>query len=158
VPTGIATDSFNQHFFSDLVRHRAIVELIGYENEAFIFPSVHHSFKFCTLVLTGPDRGLERTKLAFYCRKVEDAGDPRRWFDLSRDDFARMNPNTLTCPVFRTGCDARLSLKLYEGVPVLVDNKAGSDPWQFRGLLMFMMNSDSGLFETQPGEDKLPLY
>ena len=49
VPTGIATDSFNQYFFGKLVQTQTLVSLHSFENEEFIFPAVHHSTKFCLL-------------------------------------------------------------------------------------------------------------
>ncbi len=53
VPTGIATDSFNQYFFAKLVNDRALSSLFDFENRESIFPGVHRSYKFCLLTLTG---------------------------------------------------------------------------------------------------------
>jgi len=52
-PTGVATDDTTRAFFADLTATRTLCRLIGYENEAFIFPAVHHAFKFCALTMTG---------------------------------------------------------------------------------------------------------
>ena len=51
VPTGIATDSFNQYFFADLVEKNDLVSLFDFENRNAIFPGVHRSYKFCLLTL-----------------------------------------------------------------------------------------------------------
>src|SRR5690606_2663 len=109
VPTSIATTSFTQHFFGDLVKKQALARLIGFENEAFIFADVHHSFSFCALIMTGEEKPTENAEFIFYCRYFEDLGQPERRFVLSRDDFELINPNTRNCPIFRTNIDAELT-------------------------------------------------
>ena len=109
VPTGIATDDTTKAFFGDLVETGSLARLIDFENEAFIFPAVHHAFKFCLLTMAGSAARVERADLAFFCRHYEDADDPRRRFTLSSADFALINPNTRTCPIFRTRADAELT-------------------------------------------------
>ncbi len=158
VPTGIATDDTTKAFFSDLVEKGSLARLIGYENEAFIFPAVHHAFKFCLLTMAGSAERVERAELAFFCRHYEDAADPQRRFTLSSPDFALINPNTRTCPIFRTRADAELTAKIYRRVPVLEDERAKDNPWGMRFLAMFHMSNDSGLFRTEPGDGLLPLY
>jgi hypothetical protein len=158
VPTGIATDAFNQFFFADLVAKRALNRLIGFENEAFIFPAVHHSFKFCALTIAGNLGNVENADFAFFCRHFEDVKDPERHFQMSSEDFGLLNPNTRTCPIFRTRSDADLTKQMYRGARVLVDETTEQNPWGFKGLPMFMMNTDSKLFRTSPGTGLLPLY
>jgi hypothetical protein len=86
---------------------------------------------------------------------------------LSPEDFALINPNTRTCPTFRTRADADLTRQIYERVPVLVreprteengDVVAGANPWGVRFMLMFMMNTASHLFLTEPAPGLVPLY
>ena len=69
------------------------------------------------------------------------------------------NPNTRTCPVFRTRPDAELTRAIYQRVPVLVREKApDGNPWGIRFMTMFHMSNDSHLFRNAPGEGLLPLY
>jgi hypothetical protein len=56
VPSGIATDDTTKEFFSDLVKKQVLASLLGFENEEFIFPGVHHSTKFCLLTVCGKNR------------------------------------------------------------------------------------------------------
>lgn len=51
VPTGIVTDDTTKDFFGDLIRKGQLSRVIGFENESFIFPAIHHSTKFCCLIL-----------------------------------------------------------------------------------------------------------
>jgi hypothetical protein len=102
---------------------------------------------------------VERADLAFFCRHYEDTADPQRRFAMSSADFALINPNTRTCPIFRTRADAELTAKIHQRVPVLDNERSRSNPWGIsfkQGL--FNMTSDSGLFRTEPGDGLLPLY
>ncbi|HXK44077.1 MAG TPA: hypothetical protein PKV82_14765, partial [Anaerolineae bacterium] len=152
VPTGIATDAFNQFFFADLVEQEQIVSLFDFENREGIFPGVHRSYKFCLLTLSGARenvRGPSPLTLSFFATRAEHLRDPRRVFSLTRADIARINPNTRTLPVFRTRQDADLTRAIYARVPVLVNEALKENPWDVRFKLMFMMNTDSHLFRTR---------
>jgi len=102
--------------------------------------------KFCLLTLSGAP--VERGDLAFFLTRATHLRDDRRRFQLSAEDFALLNPNTRTCPVFRTKADADLTRAIYRRVPVLVDERTGANPWGVSFLAMFHMSNDSGLFRT----------
>jgi len=158
LPTGIATDHATKGFFGDLVQKEQISKLLGFENEAFIFPAVHHSFKFCAITMTGAQCRTENIDFAFFCRHFDDVRDPIRHFTLSSNDLTLLNPNSSTCPVFRTNADAEISKSIYQRVPVLVNERTGENPWGIKFLAMFHMANDSHLFQTAPGEGLVPLY
>lgn len=157
VPTGIATDDTTKDFFGDLVKNENLVSLYNFENEAFIFPSVHHAFKFSLLTIGGD---LVRVISEFICfiRYLAQMNDSRRQFRLSQKDIALFNPNTRTASVFRTRADAELTRKIYQRVPVLWREDPASNPWGVSFRTMFHMSNDSGLFKTQPADDDVPLY
>ena len=157
-PTGIATDNTTKAFFDDLTARRSLVSVIGFENEAFIFPNVHHSFKFCALTVAGSRADVREADFAFLCRHFADVHDTIRHFRLSASDIALLNPNTRTCPVFRTQPDAELTKAIYRRVPVLLNEATGDNPWGVRFQAMFHMANDSGLFQSGPGDGLLPLY
>jgi hypothetical protein len=52
-----------------------------------------------------------------------------RIFTLSKDDFSLINPNTKTCPVFRTNKDADLTIKVLKRVGVFVNEANNINPW-----------------------------
>jgi len=136
LPTGIATDDTTKRFFSDLVSRGQLATLIGFENEEFLFPAVHHSFKFCALVVAGEGAPVKETKLSFYIRNFGQIREGGRSFTLAAQDFELLNPNTRTCPVFRTRSDAELTRKIYKLVPVLVDEAKHLNPWSINFLRM----------------------
>jgi hypothetical protein len=152
VPTGIATDDTNKMFFGDVVSNRALASLYDFENREGIFPEVHRSYKFCTLTLTGDQRGPERADLMCFALRAEDLLDTERHFTLTPGDFALINPNTRTLPIFRSRRDAELTLRMYRAAPVLVD-ESGPEPVSPWGVTfrqgLFNMTSDSHLFRTR---------
>jgi len=156
IPTGIATDDTCKQFFSDLNERRALSRLYDFENREAIFPAVHRSYKFCLLTVTG--KRVKEAEFAFFCTRTEHLRDQERRFSLAPDDLALLNPNTRTCPVFRTRTDADLTKEIYRRVPVLVNEATGENPWGVKFLAMFHMSNDSGLFSTEPGEGLVPLY
>jgi hypothetical protein len=150
LPTGIATDFFNKDYFGALVEGRELASLYDFENAAPLFPGVHRSYKFCLLTLTGPEAPVDAADFAFFLHQPEQLRDPERRFSLTPEDFRRINPNTQTCPVFRTRRDAELTRAIYARVPVLVNEATEANPWGVafkQGL--FNMASDSGLFRTR---------
>ena len=149
LPTGIATDYYNKDYFGALVEGRELASLYDFENAAPLFPGVHRSYKFCLLTLTGPEAPADAADFAFFLHQPEQLRDPERRFALTASDFRRINPNTQTCPIFRTRRDAELTRAIYARVPVLVNETTGENPWGVSFLRMFDMTNDSGLFRTQ---------
>jgi hypothetical protein len=158
VPTGIATDDTTKRFFGDLIKQQNLASLTGFENEAFIFSAVHHAFKFCTLAITGNAAKITQADFTFYSRYFSDINNLQRRFTLTAQEIALINPNTFTCPIFRTHQDAELTKKIYQYVPVLENEKTGVNPWGISFMAMFHMANDSGLFENEARENLLPLY
>lgn len=150
VPTGIATDSFTQEFFRYLVESGRLHSLLSFENEEFLFPSVHHATRFCILSIGGEKRCLQVVRCVFFARQIGDVSMVERNVLLRPADFVLFNPNTGTSPTFRTNRDAEINRGMYERAGVLLrENQPEGDPWGFKSLLMFMMNTDSSLFRTQ---------
>ena len=156
VPTGIATDDSTKAYFGHITQNRRLVSLYDIENREAVFPSVHRSYKFCLLTLGAA----ERAEFVCFATQVGQLADRRRRFTLTPDEFRLINPNTLTCPVFRSERDAELTKKLYRAAPVLIDeSRPDGNPWGIRFLQgTHNMSSDSHLFKDEPAADHLPLY
>jgi len=161
VPTGIATDNGTRAFFDEISSRGKLISMISFENERFIFKEVHHSFKFCLLSLRGRGTLEEPARFAFYLRSIDQLDVSERFFTLKGSDIATLNPNTRTCPVFRTQFDAELTKRIYENNPVLEteSHAKGGSPWGARfHTRLFHMAEDSHLFNEQPSRDLIPLY
>jgi hypothetical protein len=158
VPTGIATDNSTKAYFDAIASGGRLVSLHDFENREAIFPGVHRSYKFALLTLGD---GVEATDFVFFSTAVNQLADQRRHFTLSADDIALINPNTRTCPVFRSQMDAELTKKIYGRVPVLIDEALGAqgNPWGVHfHTRLFHMSEDSHLFDDKPSVHSTPLY
>ncbi|MFB8997316.1 Eco57I restriction-modification methylase domain-containing protein, partial [Xanthomonas phaseoli] len=164
VPTGIATDDTAKDFFGHVAGSGKLVSPFDFENSEGVFPGVHRSYKFCVLTLGNA----EAARFVCFATQVSHLVDNRRHFTLTPQEFALINPNTRTCPVFRSQRDAELTKKLYRQAPVLVreavTNGVGeviepeANPWGIRfSQGLFNMTSDSALF-IDPAPPLLPLY
>ena len=154
LPTGIATDDTTKFFFQDVVGTRSLVSLFDFENKGVFFPDVHSSYKFCLFTAgRGTQPAAEHAEYVFFAHAVDELRDPERRFTLSPDDIALLNPNTRTCPTFRSRSDAELAKAIYRRVPVLVrkarDGQPEENPWAIRFSTMFHMSNDSHLFRTR---------
>jgi hypothetical protein len=176
VPTGLITDLSTSAFFADLVSSRRLIRSLAFDNQRRVFPGVHPDTPFTLLTIgttTGP------ADFAAYLLLEPDISDRRRYYKLSEADIARINPNSMTAPVFRSAYDAELTTRIQARVPVLVNESANEDgdPWGFDYMTkMFDMADSSGEFLTDPelrevsatktrnlwnsgtGESFLPLY
>ena len=153
VPTGIATDHSTKTFFGAAVNDHRLVSLFDFENRGALFPRVHRSYKFCLLTLVGEDRPHERAEFAFFLHRPDHLLEKERRFTLSAEDFRLFNPNTRTCPIFRTAKDMEIARKMYERAGVLWkearDKEPEMNPWGVEFTRMFDMSNDSGLFKTR---------
>ena len=156
VPTGIATDDTCKKFFGDLIQSQALVSLYDFENRERLFSDIATYLKFS--LLTVGNKLNQNVKFAFYRTKTKQLDNLNCTFCLPPQDIALLNPNTLTCPVFRTRTDAEITKKIYQRVPVLENERIGSNPWGISFMTMFHMSNDSGLFRNETGKDLVPLY
>ncbi|MDE2833285.1 MAG: Eco57I restriction-modification methylase domain-containing protein [Bacteroidota bacterium] len=150
VPSGIASDKMAAPFFKSVATEGRLKALYDFENRKVFFPDVHASFKFCVFVVSRLPLH-EPARCAFFLQDVSETEDPDRCFSLSAADFARVNPNTGTAPIFRSRRDAELTMAIYDRLPVLVDRSSGEavKTWPVQYTRMFDMTNDSGLFRTR---------
>lgn len=156
VPTGIATDAATSTFFGHLVKNRRISSIYDFENREKLFPSVDSRQRFSCFTLAKSDT----IDVACYMTNTQQLEDRRRHARLEVGDFAGINPNTGTCPLFRCEADAELAVKLYKKAPILINDKTGENSWKISFCRSFDMSNDSRLFLTQKPENAevLPLY
>jgi hypothetical protein len=151
LPSGIATDDTTKRFFSDLMESKRLVSLYDFENKEAHFEDVHRSFKFTALVFGGTSRRTEQADFVFFARGIEDTEEhnKQRHILLTAADMALFNPNTKTCPIFRTRRDASLTKAIYQRIPILLDEnrKQGGNPWGVKFLRMFDQTNDAEHFQ-----------
>jgi hypothetical protein len=155
VPTGIATDDSTKAFFGAISTEGRLVSLYDFENREGLFPAVDSRMKFCLLTLGRA----EAAEFVFFVMDVSQLRDERRRFRLTAAEFTLINPNTRTCPVFRSARDAALAKKIYRRTGVLIDEREGGDnAWGVSFMAMFHLTNDSGLFHQTRALGRLPLF
>lgn len=182
-PSSLVSGKTGAKFFRRTAQEGRLKVLYDFENRKTFFPDVHGSLRFCVFVARkdpreSPQDGDRRrrcrdalstssspvvgaARCAFCLSSIAELNDPERQFLLHAEDFARVNPNTGTAPLFRSRRDARITTGIYRRLPVLVNRSGGMvrRPWPVTYRRMFDMSSDSHLFRSAPeGDGWLPLY
>jgi hypothetical protein len=155
-PSGIASDLSASEFFRKVATGGHLKALYDFENrrtrynlEPF-FPDVDSRFKFAAMI-SSPNRAFAAAQCGFFLQSIAEIKNPDQAFPITAADFARVNPNTGTAPIFRTRRDMALTTEIYERCPVLVD-KSGDETvaaWPVKYNRMFDMTLDSHLFRTR---------
>ncbi len=154
VPSGLATDNTTKDLFGDLVERQALASFFEFENEGF-FPGAGqgHMLRFALTTVVGSKQKASEMRFLFQGKQLADLNDDDRVFTLSSADIFHVNPNTRTCPIFRSKRDAEITKSIYAKVPVLVRDTQGDDqghnPWGIQFLAMFHMSNDSHLFKSK---------
>ncbi|MBF0128809.1 MAG: restriction endonuclease [Alphaproteobacteria bacterium] len=155
-PSGIASDLTAAPFFKGVATQGRLKTLYDFENRRTrfnaqpFFPDVDSRFKFCAFVAS-PSPMAAPARCAFFLQDVSELDDPNRCFPLTAADFARVNPNTGTAPIFRSRRDADLTMAIHDHLPVLVNRSGGDEvkTWPVKYATMFHMTNDSHLFRTR---------
>ena len=158
IPTGIATDDTLKDFFQELMRKNSIKRFIGFENEEFLFSGIANVVRYCIVVIGGSNKSDFKPEFAFFIRRIDQLSERLRYFNLDFGDLKLMNPNTLTCPIFRTNVDASLTQEIYQRLPIIDNETTDENPWGISFLRMFDMTNDSALFESNPSQGYVRLY
>ncbi len=148
VPTGLITDLGTSDIFRYMIENRKLISSIAFDNQRRIFPGVHPDTPF-TLLTMGSASDLP--KFSAYLLSTDDMLDERRSYSLSQKNISDINPNTFTCPMFRSREDARITEKVHAAAPVFIrtgeEHGAGSWMASFHTRIWHMAE-DSEWFKT----------
>ena len=145
LPSGIATDDTTKYYFQDVITTSSLVSLFDFENKLLLFQAVAPVQKFC-LFVCGSGRYPIATNavFVFFAHTVEDVIDESRIFSLSASDISLLNPNTQTCPIFRSNRDALITKAIYRRIPILIkEGPPTINTWEMQLTTMFHMSNDS---------------
>lgn len=162
-PSGLVSGKAGSAFFRRIAQEGRLKALYDFENSKTFFPDVHGSLRFCVFVArkTPQDGAHHAAHCAFRLRAMAELEDPERGFLFRAEDFARVNPNTGTAPLFRSRRDARITTGIYGRLPVLVQRSGTMvrPTWPVTYRRMVDMSADSHRFRSAPEDDGwLPLY
>jgi hypothetical protein len=148
VPSGIATDNTTKEFFTELMESKTLASLFDFENRKLVFADVDGRFKFSVLLMTGVAAPQPSPRFVFFAHAIDELADKQRQISLTPKDLKLLNPNSRTCPIFRTRRDAELTKQVYRRIPILIDRsrETGGNPWGIRFCTMFHQTNDAELF------------
>ncbi|MFI1710932.1 Eco57I restriction-modification methylase domain-containing protein [Streptomyces griseoruber] len=160
IPTAIATNAGGQFLFGDFTRRGVLSSLYDFENRrpkspalpkgGKWFESVHSSYKFCLLSLTGLAAQEPSGRFGFYLSDITDLDDSNRVFALSHEDLSLINPNTGTLPIFRNRRDADITAAIYRRFPVLHSERSrDGNPWRINFKYIFRSANDGDLLRSR---------
>ena len=150
-PSGIYADRSAARFFGYITTARRLLALYDFENrrgaeQAPFFPDVDSRFKFCFMSIGGAERTADEVPSGFLLHDSPKDTAPERLVTMQASDFALVNPNTGTAPIFLTRRDADIVLKIYREHPVF---DAENSPAVVRHVALAHMTNDSGQFWTK---------
>ncbi len=154
-PSGIYADRSAARFFRSIVEANRLLALYDFENSrgsgrGAFFPDVHYSYRFCTMVVGGTSRTADEVPCGFLLADLPNDVDEERLLTMRATDFALVNPNTGTAPIFLNRRDADIALSIYRSHPVLAsENRALESPNVIsRFAMVAHMTNDSSEFRT----------
>ena len=154
IPIGLVAESSSQDFFNHLTNANAIESFYGFINSKKIFADIKDYIKFGLLTLGYS----EKPNFAFWLTDVSQITDTKRVFTITKDEIKTINPNTKTCPIFRTNIDAAVTKKVFRNTRILDSDFPKKEEWNPKFNRVFDMSNDSGEFQDNAGEGLLPLY
>ena len=149
VPSGIASDMTTKDFFAAIAETNRLIRMYDFENKKVFFPDVDGRFKFCIINFGGEQVTTQEADFVFFAHNVEELDDTKRHVPLSGNDIRLLNPNTRTCPIFRSRRDAEITKAIYRRVPILIDTTRKGptgNPWGIQFKTMFHQTNDAELF------------
>jgi hypothetical protein len=133
VPSGIAMHDTTKAFFDKLATKRRLLRLYEFDNrKRTFFPDVHPDTQFVILNFAGSPSNSSAADFIFGVESIEELEIKRRHINLTGDDIRLLNPNTRTCPIFRTNRDAEITKGIYRRVSVLLEKSRRGptgNPW-----------------------------
>ena len=162
MPSGLYTDLGAKELRERLFATSRVRYLLALTNEKYIFPAVHHSFRFVLLSLcaggkTEALRVLYRLNIQNAVASHELAGllanlEPAT-LDLRVADIRRFSPDSLSLMEFKSQREVDVAAQIYDGHPLLGEEVP--EAWNIRFASELHMTGDSELFYNRHQLDRL---
>ena len=118
IPSGIASDKSGAKFFKSVATEGRLKALYDFRKQKSLLSRCSCVVQISAFFVASSSNIEKPAKCAFYLHDVSELKDTNRCFPLKDEDFARVNPNTSTAPIFRTRRDAELTTAIYNHLPV----------------------------------------
>ena len=134
-------------FFRNIVEHRRLDSARLRYTEPRIWADVgHRRYPFSILVVAGRQATVKYAEFATLAKHPDELPPRGRRIRVPPEDLLLVNPNTGTCPMFRSQRDAKITVDIYRRIPALWRDQPQANPWDLSFLRMFDMTNDIGLF------------
>jgi len=107
--------------------------------------------KFCCFTAgSGVAPVADQAEFAFFLHATSELVSPKKKFNLSSEDIYLLNPNTITCPIFRSNLDAEINIYLYKKNETLYsENLNSSNSHKYKTTRIFDINKQREDFLTR---------
>jgi hypothetical protein len=116
------------------------------------------TFAFACLHSQGTESDTRKAWFAFDLGLPSELADRSRVYALAPQEITLVNPNSGTCPAFKTPRDAEITIGIYKRVPILWHENPEENLWGLSFMAMLHMANDAVLFQSTSDGDVLPLY
>jgi hypothetical protein len=150
VQSDIATGVTYHLYFKHLLSLGRLSSFHDFVNTEHLFAGLDtRNPHFCLITLVGSG-GVKKPMFSFWNTRATHIEEPGRQYSLTQEDFETFNPETKTCPVFRTNRDAHINRLIYEHAPILKDGgEVSSSCWGVKLWRMFDKSTDSALLKKR---------
>ncbi len=155
VPSGLATNEGTGPLFQDIMAKHNLESFFEFENRSKFFPNVDGRARFSLVTLASTAQ--REPMFGFLLGTINDLAEPDRLFSLKYSDLAAVNPNSCTCPTFKSRQSATLVASIHRRWPILSHETLEND-WEATSSRMFDMSYSAALFQDEEFDDSLPLY
>ena len=153
--SGIYAEKTSAGYLGKIAEDERLLALYDFENRRGgergpFFPEVHPQLKFCVMITGGAERTAGEVPCGFLLEDHPDDVDPERLLTMRVADFALVNPDTGTAPIFLNRRDANIVLDIYRNHPIFdAENKNFEKvPAVIRHVALAHMTNDSGHFHA----------
>lgn len=150
LPSSIAFDKFNMHFFNHLSEEREIKSFLSFYEIRRFFLGTDSRIPFCLMTLSSS--GNNKGDYVFDAKEISELSEKDRHIALSFEDMQVFNPNTRNCPILRSRRSAKILKETYKNIPIIhlreSEKNIEVNPWRFNSFLMFMMDSSKKAIQS----------
>lgn len=159
VPSGLSTNEGTSELFKEMMASNQLQSVFDFENRNAYFPTIDSRMRFSLVTLARLTNQPNRPLFGFFLNNTTDISDKSRVFELSPTDLARVNPNSQTCPVFRTSIAARLVTSIHSN-HAIISLDSGINSWTVETSSMFQMSHESDQFldSADLNSECIPLF
>ncbi len=149
VPSGLVTNEGTSKLFRDMMDLNQLRSIYDFENREGFFPMIDSRMRFSLITLGKVESIFDNPLFGFFLATPSNIFDKSKIFPLTIRDIACVNPNSYTCPVFKTSKTARIVTAIHSQHKILSPEHEQGD-WKISSSSMFQMSHEADQFFDNP--------